>query len=85
MPYVILLACAVAGAAIRNRKGEPVQGFVAGLVLGPLGVVLAALYPVRGRSLGVDQKKCPDCAEWVKGEANVCRFCGRHFEAATPA
>jgi len=25
-------------------------------------------------------KKCPDCAEHVKLEALVCRFCGRKFE-----
>lgn len=29
-------------------------------------------------------KKCPDCAEWVRGDARVCRFCGYRFEPTPP-
>lgn len=30
-------------------------------------------------------KKCPNCAEFVKGEAKVCRFCGQSFYQETIA
>ena len=33
------------------------------------------------RQLSQGYKKCPHCAELIKIEANVCRFCGREVRS----
>lgn len=72
---LLAIVCGVLGALVRNTKGEPVVGFFAGLFLGPLGVILAAAWPADARG-PAGTKQCPDCAEWVKVDANVCKHCG---------
>lgn len=56
---------------VGNRVDQPVGGFLVGLVFGPLGVLIVALYAhVRTRS-------CPSCGKVVRTDINVCPFCGR--------
>ncbi len=35
--------------------------------------------------MGFDEKKCPQCAEAIKAEANICRYCGYSFNGFDPS
>ena len=59
--------------AAQRRWFSPALGVVAGLVLGPLAVVL---FFVPGTVLDmVHQQQCPYCAGWVTSETRVCAHC----------
>jgi hypothetical protein len=66
---------AVAGyVAAHRRSFSPITGVVAGLVLGPLAVVL--FYIPRGVTGSERQQKCPYCAGRLASGARVCVHCG---------
>lgn len=80
------ILCGFLAATIADsRGGSAGVGFVVGLFLGPIGVLIAFFL---GDAAGREAKdeaagiriKCPDCAELVRAEARVCRFCGCRFE-----
>ena len=66
---------AVAGyVAAHRRSFSPITGVAAGLVLGPLAVVL--FYIPLGIADAERQKKCPYCAGRLAPGARVCMHCG---------
>ena len=66
---------AVVGYLAAHRRGfSPVTGVIAGLVLGPLAVVL--FYIPLNISTTVHQQPCPYCAGRVTSNTRVCTYCG---------
>lgn len=91
--FGVLVLAALLGlipAKIASDKGRSFGGWwVYGFLLFIVALI-HALAMARSQA-GLDRRasgdglvKCPSCAEWVKQEAKVCRFCGRDMPAAAP-
>jgi hypothetical protein len=71
---LIWIICGIVAAIIGNQKGEGCAGFILGVVLGPIGILLAL------GSKG-NRKQCPFCKEMIHREALVCPRCQREMPA----
>jgi hypothetical protein len=74
--------------AIAKSKG---RSFTAWWIYGALIFIVALPHALLAKPLneGIERQqivsgnqKCPHCAEWIKGEAKVCRYCRRETSAA---
>lgn len=68
---LLWLFCGLAAAAVYRNKGRSWGvGLAGGLLLGPIGLVLALVS-------GGGGPRCPHCAERIHHDARVCKHCGR--------
>ena len=70
-------------AAIAHNKGHSfgifwIYGTLLFIVALPHALILKAVPEIaEANALAAGGRKCPHCAEIIKSEARVCRFCGR--------
>lgn len=85
MEYIVLWGIfGVIAGAISNGRGNGFGGgCLWGLILGPIGILIALLYAPSAKTVEQRQlasgkfRKCPFCAESIRIDAVVCRYCGR--------
>lgn len=89
--FIGALLCGYAGMTVWARKGgKPGNGFVVGVLLGVLGVLILVLSKPKQKEIdsaaqSAGLARCPHCGELINNHAQVCRYCRRDVAAPAPA
>lgn len=75
------LICGLGAAAVASSKKRNILlWLLLGILLGPIGLLIVGLMG-RSETPGNDERKCPYCAEIIKKQASVCKYCGKEVGA----
>ena len=89
---ILIVALILAGiaVAVASRKGRnQIVWFIFTFLFGGIPLLILAFLPnliKQAQKAELNSTKpCPQCAERVKAEANICRFCSYDFSKGTVA